>query len=311
LELLGVPTSFVKLGLRLSVASDYLHVTGTIPCSLGAENTNVLPFTCLNGKPVLFGSSVKGAVRSRADLLLVTKLRPSKALAGGKLGKVPCPEIALDEVDWKRLKRRRKFSFVCCTSNTIGFDQASWRHLTIWFEKVTECKIPPYDEDLDSVFGIDKLVRRGKKSVTEMVPSRSQFSTFFTDSDVDVIEVRLGRSRTKLEAVPKGTVFEGSVTMFNPDRKSLALLAYSLGLFKKEPKVFLGRFKYKRVPLIDGSRVTFGHLKVELTTVTTFGFKGVPEEPKKFVKTMKEEFRKYFSEDPEFDEFSRLSRVGA
>ena len=310
MELLGVPTSFVKLGLRLSVVSDYLHVTGTIPCSPGLEDLGALPFTCLNGKPALFGSSVKGAVRSRADLL-VTELKSSRALAGGRLGKVPCPEIALDEADWRTLKRKKKFRFVCCSSNAVGFDRASWRHLTIWFEEVINCKNPPHDEDLDSVFGIDKPVKKGKRTVTEMVPARAQFSTFFTDSDVEVIEVRLGGSRTKLEAVPKDTVFEGSVTVFNPDKKSLALLAYSLGLFKREPRILLGRFKYKKVPLAGGTRATFGHLRVELTSVTTLGFKGVPEDPKEFVEVMKNEFEKYFSEIPDFDEFTRLRRVGA
>ncbi len=309
--ILGVPNSFVKLDLRLTVESDYLHITGTTPCLIGNGNWSALPFTCLNGKPVIFGSSLKGAARSRADLR-VPELRPSQNLAGEEK---KCYEIKLAEKDWSKLRGRRRFSFKCCDERPLGYLNASWRHLTVWFEEVSRCKRPPYDEDLDTVFGIDKRVRERGKTKNAMLPSRAMFSTFFSDEQVEVVEIYISQSRSfntqrlvPIEVVTKNTLFEGSVTLQNPDEKSLALLLYSLSLFKKRPSLLLGRFKYKKMRLKDGSLKSFGQVRVELLNVESFNY-DIPNKLSDTIEKYKNIFKNMISEDPSFDEIKRLRRV--
>ncbi|NPA85556.1 MAG: hypothetical protein GXO07_06100 [Crenarchaeota archaeon] len=291
---------YVKLNLKLKVVSDYLHVTGTVPClplnDVRRQASNYLPFTCLNDKPALFGSSVKGAVRSRADLTL-KELRASKALMGWN----NCQELRLEAKDYRRLRGRTNFQFSCCQGGSTRSERASWRHLAVWFEEVRECKsyFKP-EEELDKLFGID----RGK----EMVPSRTFFSTFFSEGDVVLKRLRLGRAWVAAEVVPRGIVFEGSVVLENSNEMLLSALLYSLGLFKREPKIMLGRFKYKKVYVEGDGYKTFGHLAVELTSVESLGFE-VPRDPRRLVESYKETFKKHFSVNPDFDEFERLRRV--
>ncbi len=313
-NVMPVNTKFLKLKLKLTVVSDYLHVTGSEwssckdPKELFENPAGVksyFPFTCLNGEPVLFGSSVKGAVRSRADLLL--PIEPSVNFMGESRKR--CSEIALAP-NANVYQGGNDFPFICCQGGKIPKTHASWRHLLVWYQQVRRCK-DEVEEDLNYLFGNGPLQRHGR---SEIVPSKIAFNTFFPPegTDVEVKEFVLayrkgGPVRAWMEVVPQGTTFEGEVVMRNPDEKSIAALLFSLGLFKENPVILLGRFKYRKLTL-NGKRVTFGRVRVDLQEVVTYGVEE-PEGPREFIKKYREVFEDLFDVEPDYDEIEEVEKL--
>lgn len=279
----------LKLGLKLRVVDDYIHVgTGDLyPLNLQAlaemikeearRKSRSLSFQemlditrsasrLLGGlvivkrmykcrdRPCIPGSTFKGVVRSRIELGSLG----SNAGAGGQVltkmlyGSQPPKSLPLQ-------------------------GSHGWRHARIWCESVFEDRKVPGQ----GITVLEDLVGRADK---ESLGSRVFFPDLRLASEDKTVILQLDHGET-VEAVPRGAVFEGEIIFQNVSLEDVGVILYGLGLDKRylcnnmSPRVLIGAFKYRarRVERLfepskkswveSGRIVCFGAVEAELTSI--------------------------------------------
>lgn len=269
----------LKLGVRLRVASDYLHIARGPPEPLnlpliaqhlkhvrGGFNArleavsraarllgglvNVKYMYRCGGRPCIPGSTLKGAVRARIELGSLGSQAGGSVLAGmlydsGPLKSLPQP------------------------------GSHGWRHARIWCESVFE------ERRRHGLSVLEDLVGVAGKEVS--LGSRVYFSSAPASSSAGTVILKLDHNEV-VEAVPQGTVFDGEVLLANASLEDLGLVLYGLGLDKRylcngQARILLGASKYrarKVAERLDPQRgawvaveqnACFGAVEVEVTRV--------------------------------------------
>ncbi len=258
----------LKLDLTLTVVSDYLHISrgNAIPlCKIELEKMPYYgAFIGYAGEPVIPGSSLKGAIRSRCELL-IDELPLS--VAGDKR----CKEICFKFLQLRRPKQHA----LCCWKGKPSVVQASWRHIKIYKAITMRCK---GNRNFVTPFGNGG--ENAKASIIEVGNFHVEKGTL----KLLTLEVFAKEKRSKflVEAMPKGSVFGGSIMIHRFDkqegRDALALTLFGLGMFKRNNRgvILIGKFKYAPKTVIQerdcngvqqkrvGKRATFGQVKVEI-----------------------------------------------
>lgn len=197
----------------------------------------VKEFYHTGGRPAIPGSSLKGAARSRIELGSAGKRVPSTFLYDtGVLQSLP----------------------------RVG--QHGWRHARIWCESVFEERLRGSGYTvLEDVMGV---AGRG----IESLGSRVYFGTLLLASDHEPEIVSLDHGET-LQAMPRGSVFEGEILVHNLELDELGLVFYGLAQDKplycnREPLMLLGASKYRcRTRARNGKPVEFGVVRVDVVDV--------------------------------------------
>jgi len=252
-----------RLRVRVTVVSDYLfigsgrflvpweelrRVVGAIVRATRVEQVlyhgsrvrglrRVKEFYSVGGKPAIPGSSLKGAVRSRIELASTGDRVPAVFLYDSGALKA-LPEVGVH----------------------------GWRHARIWCESVFEERVRKTGytvlEDIMGVAG----------GGFEAIGSRVYFGDLKLISRHSYEVVVLDHNEA-VQAMPRGSVFEGEILVQNLEMDELGLLFYGLAQDKRlycnrDPLMLLGAFKYRcRVRQDTGKRVEFGVVRVDVVGV--------------------------------------------
>jgi len=212
------------------------------------------------------GSTVKGAVRSRLELL---------SRCSGCSGKEGCR--CLGDFSVKDKTRFRSFD---------GVPRHFRRHVAIWCESIfEERRLPKRASDagycysiLEDLFG---TAGRGRQSLQ----SRVLFSDFpMVEGGVFRLYIEDPHAKGEryyIEAVGRCSRFRGTITLVNASLEDLGLVLYGLGLEKKvlcgvEPRLLMGRFKYVCPRVHSGRddlrRALFGIVESRVVGATIYDF---------------------------------------
>lgn len=201
--------------------------------------SDVEPILKVNGKPVIPGSSLKGAIRSRVEYLF--KSSPHDVPA--------CFRVQSRQPITSNIKRR------------------FWRHFLIWGEEVvSEVRqgCDPRRGDVCVVcdlFGAPGLL--SKVSFGDALP--------INDVKLEILTVKFRRGRlVKVETVPPGSEFKFKMVVNGASLEQLGLLFLGMRLNEEKP-ILIGKFKYRKVETSRGS-VRFGRfiLKIEEINAAPF-----------------------------------------
>jgi len=187
----------------------------------------------LSDRPVIPGSSMKGAVRSRL-------------------------EYKFNVVNGVSLS---------CYSVLSGRDiplTFKRRHLKYWGREIdvnrNSCSALKggYVCIVCDIFGAPGLV------------SRVYFENFYPENGVKLHDILI--NRVNFRVIPPGTHFKGKIYCKNFDLKDLALLLLGLEIFTRSP-ILIGRFKYRFNPKVGGKTYDdrfFGLLKLSIEDIESY-----------------------------------------
>ena len=185
-------------------------------------------------RPVIPGSSLKGAVRSRLELLIkeVSGITDSCFIRAS-----PPPR------EWP----------------TRG--QHGWRHYQLWQPVVQENRYPPCDATSN-----DKVCVICNIFGTAGLSSRVYFGNLNPkEKEFEVVEMKLDHNEL-VEAFRHGSVFEGEVLFTALEPWELGLVAVGLRLHEDKP-ILIGKSKYRPRQLNKKEEVLFGRLNVKATGI--------------------------------------------
>ncbi len=319
--------------VRLTVTSDYFTIGGNKPLCPSTKPVRHVSFFNVSGKPVVPGSALRGAVRSRVEYLLNVKLLNSRA------GRLKCDERLEASSPYEvidKFMKRRKLPYSCCPPKR-GREEvlASWRHAYVWFESVASCRRedPTTNSAFERLFG---------KSGRGALASPLHFENFYpvNEHSLKVLKLKPSFKRNvnvfMVEAVTIGTMFEGTIKYVPSSNVSdetvlndLSLLFFGLGLLKRKREIALGKFKYSGKFVIEekecrgaprrkvDSISTFGVVKVEITDALEVDPRSgsVKEvEVEELIRVSKKVISKEFGSLPnlsplDFDEIERIMEV--
>ncbi len=200
------------------------------------------------GKPVIPGSSLKGAVRSRLELLIAEKNGISIACF---IRASPPPRT------------------------TPSKGRHGWRHMELWFDVISENRGRPCDATRWSYYEEIEVCRICDLFGTSGLVSRVDFGTLYPVLEEDAteeLEVIFSCSRGikgRVEAIKPSIEFRGEIAFKGLKLSELGLLALGLRLYDDRP-ILIGRFKYKRVPVCRDKKLLlelFGRLNIYVEEV--------------------------------------------
>lgn len=166
-------------------------------------------FSSVGGKPCIPGSSVKGNVRSRIELSLVSRNGQARSC------------------------------FIRASPPNMARSPRAWRHRSIWGQVLSEDRWPPCDLTKG-----DKVCLVCDIFGTAGLRSLVLFGDFVGDGvALEKLDVRPG---LRLMVAPKGSRFKGIVTFSNLKPHEIGLLLHGMGLTDgvMGRVVMLGRLKY-------------------------------------------------------------------
>jgi len=233
--------------------------------------------------PVIVGSSLKGSVRSRLELLVNSRKWSEK------LGLIPCFSVSVEFLP-----------------PSLRPGMHGYRHSKIWPEAPWRDRRrgPCGNCLLCNMFGY--TTKRGA------FKSRVWFGTFEVETKTSCTEQLNLDTGEQIEAVRPNTVFKGKIVFVNMTPPEVGLVFFGLKLNMKKP-LLLGKYKY-RLPRSGGRPVKFGRVYVEATDKIDFHplckaatTTSVP----KFVESMIEESKKTYGESFywDWDEVSKLEEL--
>ncbi len=200
----------------------------------------------IGGRLAIPGSSIKGAVRSRLELMfhVFDDVVPACFIVQGHLMKRPPKK-----------------------------GESGWRHHKIWKDVVFEYR------DTCSATGVDYFEDISVCPVCDIfgtsgLSSRVFFDDFYA-SDNSVVRMVLDHN-DKIEAVKENTVFTGSISL-DVNEEELGLLSIGMNLLSGKP-ILIGYSKYRVRKREDGSaiilgRVAFSPKRLSLTRYSKYGEK--------------------------------------
>ncbi len=199
----------------------------------------------LAGVPVIPGSSLKGAVRSRLELLFkpVEKLTPA-----------------------------------CFTRESLGISEPvegtpGWRYKKIWWDSIKEYRDRPCNATNWEYYEDIKVCRICDIFGAPGLASRVHFSTLYpSDTNcTEYLDVILSCSKNihvMVEAVKPSTVFKGEILVNGLELVELGLLATGLKLYSGR-ELLIGRLKYKQVVRCLGNEpiiMKFGRVRANVVS---------------------------------------------
>jgi len=234
--------------------------------------SDVEPIFKVNGKPIIPGSSLKGAIRSRVEYLFKSSHYDVPA----------CFRVQSRQPITSKIKKR------------------FWRHFLIWGEEVVSEVRQGCDPKRGSVCVVCDLF--GAPGLLSKVFFGNALP--INDIKLEVLTVRFGRGRlVKVEAIPPGSEFKFNVVVNGASLEQLGLLFLGMRLHEGKP-ILIGKFKYREVETNKGV-LRFGRLilKIEKINVAPFSrnfiekegisFKNVQKFVEKCVIVAKNKFKGY------------------
>jgi len=198
----------------------------------------------LNGKPVIPGSSLKGAIRSRLELLAM-------------------------ESNGVNIACFIRSSYLRSIPN-VG--QHGWRHTRIWGKTVLENRGRTCDATRWGVYEDINVCKTCDLFGTSGLISRIDFSTLYPTVQNAMVELNVFFSCDHrrivggvVEAIKPSTVFEGEIAVHGLSDSEFGLLAIGLRLHEEGNPILTGRFKYRRLAVCEDNAVkpvVFGRLEI-------------------------------------------------
>jgi len=188
--------------------------------------------------PVIPGSSFKGCVRSRLELLFhsVDNIVPSCFIRSGHIPKVPIPQKA-----------------------------HGWRHYKIWNDVITENRGNACDATKAEYFKDIELCIICDIFGTSGIASRVCFSNLIPRNKDCLVRLHLDFGE-KIFAFKKDTVFDGEITFLGLNLVELGLIFIGLNVHNNKP-ILIGKSKYRKRMVNNRSKEYFGRLKINIDRI--------------------------------------------
>ncbi|MCD6514056.1 MAG: hypothetical protein J7L07_03955 [Candidatus Odinarchaeota archaeon] len=218
--------------------------------------SDVEPTFKVNDKPIIPGSSLKGAIRSRVEYLF--KSSPHDVPA--------CFRVQSRQPITSRIKRR------------------FWRHFLIWGEDVVSEVRQGCDPKRGDVCVVCDLF--GAPGLLSKVFFGNALP--INDVKLEVLTVRFGRGRlVKVEAIPPRSEFKFKMVVNGASLEQLGLLFLGMRVNEGKP-ILIGKFKYREVETNKGV-FRFGRLilKIEKINAASFSRNAIEKEGMNFENVQK------------------------
>jgi len=187
--------------------------------------------------PVIPGSSLKGCIRSRLELLFHAEnnVVPSCFIRSGRIPRVPIPK---------------------------GLQ--GWRHYKVWGDIIAEDRDRACDASRAEYFKDIQICVVCNIFGTSGIASRICFSNL-VPRDKDCLEKLSLDFGEKILAFKKNTVFDGEITFLGLDLVELGLIFIGLNVHK-DKSILIGKSKY-RDRVVNGKKEKFGRLKINIERI--------------------------------------------